>query len=142
MSGAFLVWRFSHHAAAHWLLSWTVAWQASARELEVALQERGALEIDGCWRVMSGALLGDTLEVLLLTAVQHGWGSCIPVAEAGQVMSSDGFDPRQGQPPFALLEFSSAKGLRGSCTHVVCGTGRKVKLCCEIAGELRKRLSH
>ncbi|CAL5221649.1 g3876 [Coccomyxa viridis] len=68
--------------------------QASAAELEVALQERGALEYDGCWRLMSGALLGDTLEVLLLTAAQHGWGSCIPLAEAGQAMSTDGFDPR------------------------------------------------
>ena len=83
-------------------LNWAMALQASARELEVALQERGALEVDGCWRVMSAALLGDTLEVLLLTAAQHGWGSCIPVAEAGQAMSSDGFDPRQGQPSSAL----------------------------------------
>lgn len=72
-----------------------IALQASAAELEVALQERGALEYDGCWRLMSGALLGDTLEVLLLTAAQHGWGSCIPLAEAGQAMSTDGFDPRQ-----------------------------------------------
>lgn len=64
----------------------------------MALQERGALEFDGCWRVMSGVLLGDTLEVLLLSAAQHGWGSCIPVAEAGQAMSADGFDPRREQP--------------------------------------------
>ena len=70
--------------------------QASAVELEAALQHRGALEIDGCWRVMSAALLGDTLEVLLLTAAQQGWGSRILVAEAGQAMSADGFDPRQG----------------------------------------------
>ncbi len=73
--------------------------QASAAELRVALKERGALEVDGCWRVMSGALLGDTLEVLLLTATQHGWGNCIPVAEAGQAMTADGFDPRQEEPP-------------------------------------------
>ena len=72
--------------------------QASAAELEVALQERGALDVDGCWRVMSEALLADTLEVLLLTAAQHGWGSCISLAEAGQAMSADGFDPRQDQP--------------------------------------------
>lgn len=69
--------------------------QASAAELEVALQQRGALELDGCWRVMSAALLGDTLEVLLLTAAQNGWGSCIPVTDAGQAMDADGFDPRQ-----------------------------------------------
>ncbi len=69
--------------------------QASAAELEVALQQRGALELDGCWRVVSAVLLEDTLEVLLLTAAQHGWGTCIPVADAGQAMQADGFDPRQ-----------------------------------------------
>ncbi|CAK0780439.1 hypothetical protein CVIRNUC_005054 [Coccomyxa viridis] len=68
--------------------------QASAAELQVALQQRGALELDGCWRVMSAAMLGDTLEVLLLTSAQHGWGACIPLPQACEAMSADGFDPR------------------------------------------------
>lgn len=68
--------------------------QASAAELQAALQQRGAWEVDSCWRVMSAALLGDTLEVLLLTAAQHGWGTSIPISEACAAMSADGFDPR------------------------------------------------
>ena len=73
----------------------------------MALQQRGALEVDGCWRVMSAAMLGDTLEVLLLTSAQHGWGACIPVSQACEAMSADGFDPRHALNNMHLAIFSS-----------------------------------
>ena len=75
----------------------------------MALQQRGALELDGCWRVMSAAMLGDTLEVLLLTSAQHGWGACIPIAQACEAMSADGFDPRHALYDMHLAILSSTQ---------------------------------
>ncbi len=69
--------------------------QASAAELRAALQQRGALELEGSWRVISPCHLAALLEVLLLSAAQHGWRhDAIPVQEACSAMQADGFDPR------------------------------------------------
>ncbi|KAK9915250.1 hypothetical protein WJX75_006737 [Coccomyxa subellipsoidea] len=72
--------------------------QASAAELKAALQQRGAVELNGRWRVISPGHLATLLEVLLLSAAQHGWRhDSLPVQEACTVLQSDGFDPRVAQ---------------------------------------------
>ena len=69
--------------------------QASAAELKAAVQQRGAVELNGRWRVISPGHLATLLEVLLLSAAQHGWRhDSLPVQEACTVLQSDGFDPR------------------------------------------------
>lgn len=73
---------------------WLVPNQASAAELRSALRQRGAVELDGAWRLVSRAYLGTLLDMLLLSAAQHGWElSAIPVADACSVMEADGFHP-------------------------------------------------
>jgi hypothetical protein len=69
--------------------------QASAAELRTALQARGALEVDGRWRLISPAHMAMLLEMLLLSAAQHGWDlASVPVQDVCRVMEGDGFDPR------------------------------------------------
>ncbi|BDA43076.1 Sister chromatid cohesion protein DCC1 [Coccomyxa sp. Obi] len=72
--------------------------QASEAELRAALQARGAMELDGCWRIISAGHLAHLLEVLLLSAAQHGWRlDAMPVQEACSVLQADGFNPRVAQ---------------------------------------------
>ena len=67
--------------------------QASAAELEVALQERGALEVDGCWSVMSGALLEDTLRCCCCSPISSQ-GYCV----AGERCRAEGSAKGEGRP--------------------------------------------
>lgn len=80
---------------AHILMRDSVCYQASAAELRVALQQRGAMELEGTWRTVAPAHLAALLEVLLLSATQHSWHhDAVPVQEACSVLQADGFDPR------------------------------------------------
>ena len=58
------------------------------------------MELDDCWRIISPGHLAHLLEVLLLSAAQHGWClDAIPVQEVCSVLQNDGFNPRCGTPP-------------------------------------------
>lgn len=60
----------------------------------MALRQRRAAELEGAWRMVAPAYLGHLLEMLLLSAAQHGWDlAAVPVADACSVLEGDGFDP-------------------------------------------------
>ncbi|GAB4813586.1 hypothetical protein N2152v2_000632 [Parachlorella kessleri] len=84
--------------------------QASSEELDQALRERHALCLDGRYCSVDSEYLGTLLEMLLLTAVQHGWAGdfVIPARAAGEALKSSGYDPRLTQ--HCLKVFGSRQG--------------------------------
>ncbi|KAK9812926.1 hypothetical protein WJX72_005883 [[Myrmecia] bisecta] len=69
--------------------------QASPAELLSALQRLGAYEVEGRWTVLDSAVQDTVLELILLTAVQHGWNlSTLPSQEMAAALQGDDFEPR------------------------------------------------
>lgn len=102
-----------------------LATQASDEELREALRERCALEIDGRWRLVDPSYLGHVLELLLVTACEHGWPrSAVPAENMGACLCSEAdIDPRScptnlAQQPCSsrgcVLTFLGHMHLRGS----------------------------
>lgn len=68
--------------------------QASSDELEAALEEKGAVCIDGRWRGVDPSYLGTLLELILLTVVEQGWSlDAVPAEGAAEVLTPHGYLP-------------------------------------------------
>ncbi|KAL4437232.1 hypothetical protein ABPG75_004371 [Micractinium tetrahymenae] len=69
--------------------------QCSARELRAALAERKALCLDGRYCLVDEGYQGMLLELVLLTAVEHGWPlSRLPGERVAAALQPHGYDPR------------------------------------------------
>lgn len=88
--------------------------QASPMELQQALQQRHALEVDGSWRAVRPSYLATVTELLLLTAVQQGWPlNAIPEQQMAEALQADvGYDPRSAPlaPPKYHMHVVSEHG--------------------------------
>ncbi|KAL4439418.1 hypothetical protein ABPG77_008747 [Micractinium sp. CCAP 211/92] len=69
--------------------------QCSGGELRTALVERRALCLDGRYCLVDPGYQGMLLELVLLTAVEHGWPlSRLPGARMAAALQPHGYDPR------------------------------------------------
>ena len=69
--------------------------QASPAELQQALLDRQAVELDGCWRTVDKAYMESLLETALFLAVQQGWSwTALPQQDLIDGLHSNGHDPR------------------------------------------------
>ena len=72
-----------------------VRMQASPAELQQALLDRQAVELDGCWRMVDKAYIESLLETALFLAVQQGWSwTALPQQDLVDGLQANGHDPR------------------------------------------------
>eukprot|EP00775_Hariotina_reticulata_P009935 gene9935-10090_t len=68
--------------------------QASETELLSELQRLQAVQFDGFWRLIDQTYLGSLLEMLLVSAQEHGWSvQAIPLQQAVSVLRQSGYLP-------------------------------------------------
>lgn len=71
--------------------------QASPDELEAALAERCAVNIDRRWQLVDEDLMATLLEVIVLTAQENEWQlDGMPEDEAMDALVDSTYDARQG----------------------------------------------
>ena len=69
--------------------------QASPAELQQALKDRHAVELDGAWRTVEKAYMEGLLETALFLSVQQGWShAALPQQALVEELQANGYDAR------------------------------------------------
>jgi len=69
--------------------------QASPAELQQALTDRHAVELDGAWRTVDKSYMESLLETALFLAIQQGWSyTALPQQDLVEGLQANGHDAR------------------------------------------------
>lgn len=95
--------------------------QASPAELQQALSDRHAVELDGAWRTVDKSYMESLLETALFLAIQQGWSyKALPQQDLVEGLQANGHDARLVHHFLSVYAQQQSQGIWSLKEPMVC----------------------